>query len=125
MNEFNQTVISTIGGMITGVVISFIGLFATRKKGIAEAESRAIDEWRELYEARDRRVIRLEEKLEKMEKEFLEVKLERNELLDNFAKLERVVSKMEKEFFEVKCDRNRLLNDIEELKRTVNGEVEK
>ena len=96
MSEFNQTVISTIGGMITGIAISFIGLFATRKKGIADAESRATDEWRELYEAMKVRVIRLEKKLDKMEKEL----------------------------FEVKCDRNKLLDDITKLKRTVNGEVE-
>lgn len=92
MSDINQTVISTVGGMITGIAISFIGLLATNKKGKKDAESRTTSEWRELYEAMKERVKRLECKLDSIEVEFHEVKKDRNDLLDRVAALTRTVN---------------------------------
>lgn len=71
MDEVTSNALSIIMGLLTGVIISVIGVFASRKKVLAEIDVLASGEWRSLYAERKER-----EKLLKVELKCLQEQLD-------------------------------------------------
>lgn len=79
MDNLTQNLIS----MLTGVVISLIGVFAVRRKTMAETDRLASSEWRKLYRVSKKEMASLKEEMQDLKCRFNALSLEFSQVKDH------------------------------------------